>query len=103
MVVAETIVLTFIGLQCVKGGVGAYLYMKYGADAPQTIEEAMGCGTKPDIDDDDGDPFSFDRGEEKEEEEGQNTGMVVTRQASDCGVGGAVKTEVLEKHSKDGL
>lgn len=106
MVLAETVVLAFIGWQCIKGGLGAYLYMTYGDDASKTFEEAMGCGKKPDIDEDD-DPVNFKNGEEEEEGGGKEEGVggegAAFKEASDSGVGRAFTAEMLEKHSKDGL
>lgn len=108
MVVAETVVLAFIGWHCVKGGLGVYLYMVHGDEATKKFEEAMGCGKKPAIDEDhDNDPVNVKNVEEEEEgggkEEGGGAEGAAFKEASDAGVGRAVTAETLETHSKDGL
>ena len=110
MVVAETILIGYIGLQCVKGGVGAYLYLTYGDEASKQFEDSFGCAKKPDIDEDeDEDP---DVGKEEvnnnikfggNSDEGAGDERVGNGGVGVGGVGGAVAPEALETHSRDGL
>ena len=113
MVVAETIIIGYIGLQCVKGGVGAYLYLTYGGEASKQLEDSFGCAKKPDIDEDEDEDEDHDDPDvgKKEEAHIRRGGGVVGGKKTDeeatgdgdGAVGGAVAPEALETHSRDGL